>query len=507
MLQRAPEEALRILHAAINRALTGDEDLPTLFKDGNIFLLFKKGDYDDPRNYRPIVLLSIIYKILTAIVTDRLNRIAEKYHLLDDSQEGFRKLRSTSRQIQSLLWDRDDAEENEKSLYLVYIDFKNAFNSMDLDAIWAWLQAMNVPDIQLLQNIYKGTYCQADTPFGMSAPIFLTRGTKQGDCLSPLLFSLLFNALLTKLSKLNAKEQLGFLNEMGQRKLHRAFADDLALATETRANMQIALTAVEDFCQWSGMRVNASKSEASGWDFRRKLALDTISFMIDNVPLTPLDPANPYKYLGIHCSLTGSFRNEKQHIYSVTANLRDKCKVHPYLTRQIVPVACMLQESWFRYSAAICPWSETELANLYGKWIMGVKDAWHISRSTASAIFAFPEAQGGKTIRQPIVVMIQALMTHIQQLTQHDDDIHQRLIFKWEKMCVKEGSNREDELGKIFQSRLKPVTCPITRLLGACASIGVQITLPTSITGHSIHNTCWQTTHSQKTRSTLWPTG
>ena len=78
---------------------------------------------------------------------------------------------------------------------------------------------------------------------------------------------------------------------MGQRKLHRAFADDLALATETRANMQIALTAVEDFCQWSGMRVNASKSEASGWDFRRKLALDTISFMIDNVPLTPLDPA------------------------------------------------------------------------------------------------------------------------------------------------------------------------------------------------------------------------
>ena len=483
MLQRAPEAALRVLHEAVNKALSGASDLTTVFKNGNIFLLFKKGDYDDPRNYRPIVLLSLIYKILTAIITDRLNHITEKYNLLDDSQEGFRKLRSTSRQIQSLLWDREDAEARSKALYLVYIDFKNAFNSMDLEAIWAWLELMNVPDVALLQNIYKDTFCQVDTPFGLSAPIFLTRGTKQGDCLSPLLFSLLFNTLLKQLSKMNDEEQLGFLNEMGQRNLHRAFADDLSLMTEDRKKMCRALKVVEIFCDWSGMVVNALKSEASGWDFCRKVRLSTASFHVGGTPLTQLDPAKPYKYLGILCSLTGSFKDEKRHIFSAVKTLEERCKTHPYLTRQIVPVACMLQESWFRYSAAICPWTEAELRDLYTKWVACVKAAWRISRSTASAVFTFPEAYGGKTIRQPKVVMIQALMTHIQQLTNHDDKIFARLVFGWEKIYVNEGSNQETELGSVFSERLNPTTCPLERLLGTCGSLGIAVTLPTFITG------------------------
>ena len=491
MLQRAPEEALRVLYEAINKALSGESDLNTVFKNGNIFLLFKKGDYDDPRNYRPIVLLSLIYKILTAIVTDRLNHIAEKYNLLDDSQEGFRKLRSTSRQIQSLLWDREDAEARAKTLYLVYIDFKNAFNSMDLEAVWAWLDLMNVPDVTLLKNIYKDTFCQVDTPFGMSAPIFLTRGTKQGDCLSPLLFSLLFNTLLRQLSQLNEDEQVGFLNEMGKRTLHRAFADDLSLMTEEEKKMQLALKVVESFCRWSGMAVNALKSEASGWDFAKKLRLSTARLIINGIPLTQLDPSKPYKYLGILCSLTGSFQEEKQYIRSTIKNLKEKCKTHQYLTRQIVPVVCMLQESWFRYSAAICPWTEAELKDLYIDWIACVKEAWHISRSTAGAVFTFPEEQGGKTVRQPKAVMIQALMTHIQQLTNHEDSILERLRFKWRQIEILEGSDQEAELGQNFCKRTKLSRCPITRLLSTCSDIGVTVTLPTAITGSKEAKPTW----------------
>ncbi len=45
-----------------------------------------------------------MYKVLSAIITDRLYRLTERYGLLDSSQEGFYRLHSTQRQVQNLQW-------------------------------------------------------------------------------------------------------------------------------------------------------------------------------------------------------------------------------------------------------------------------------------------------------------------------------------------------------------------------------------------------------------------
>ena len=78
---------------------------------------------------------------------------------------------------------------------VTFLDFANAFNSVDHAALWKWLKTLGVPDVDLLEDIYTNSYYQAETVHGTTARIFLTRGTKQGDGLSPLLFSLLFNFL------------------------------------------------------------------------------------------------------------------------------------------------------------------------------------------------------------------------------------------------------------------------------------------------------------------------
>jgi hypothetical protein len=137
-------------------------------------LLYKnKGEPTEVRNFRPVVLLSAVYKLLTAVITSRLTGIAEKYGLLDDNQEGFRPCRSTHRQAQSLYWDRCDAAERKQRLYVAFIDFANAFNSIDHEALWYWLELLHVPDVPLLRQVYRGSFFQADTPYGLSAPIFL----------------------------------------------------------------------------------------------------------------------------------------------------------------------------------------------------------------------------------------------------------------------------------------------------------------------------------------------
>ncbi|XGW34775.1 hypothetical protein V3C99_018637, partial [Haemonchus contortus] len=48
--------------------------VPTSWKTSKTVLLYKKGDPDDIGNYRPICLLSVIYKLFTRVILNRIGR-------------------------------------------------------------------------------------------------------------------------------------------------------------------------------------------------------------------------------------------------------------------------------------------------------------------------------------------------------------------------------------------------------------------------------------------------
>ncbi len=85
---------------------------------GLICFMLKKEDVLHTAGYRAVCLLDTVYKLLTGIITDRLYRLAERHGLLDSSQEGFCRLHSTQRQVQSLHWAIQDAAERREILLL-----------------------------------------------------------------------------------------------------------------------------------------------------------------------------------------------------------------------------------------------------------------------------------------------------------------------------------------------------------------------------------------------------
>ena len=115
-----------------------------------------------------------------------------------------------------------------------------------------------MPDVDLLQSLYRESSYVADLPYGQSASIPLTRGTMQGDKLYPLLFDLIFNCLLLALRATGIAHRL--LTVL--RTPARGFADDLVLCTVSPEDMGRLHTTVADFCQLSGMRVKLQKSVA-----------------------------------------------------------------------------------------------------------------------------------------------------------------------------------------------------------------------------------------------------
>ena len=65
------------------------ESLTKDMNDARLAIIYKKGCTDLPQNYRPIALLSVIYKLLPSIIQKRISSKMDR--VLDKNQFGFRR--------------------------------------------------------------------------------------------------------------------------------------------------------------------------------------------------------------------------------------------------------------------------------------------------------------------------------------------------------------------------------------------------------------------------------
>ena len=68
--------------------------VPSEWKEANITPLFKKGSRNKPKNYRPVSLTSVVYKLLETLIRDHMVEFLVKHKLINTSQHGFLKSKS-----------------------------------------------------------------------------------------------------------------------------------------------------------------------------------------------------------------------------------------------------------------------------------------------------------------------------------------------------------------------------------------------------------------------------
>ena len=271
-----------------------EECVPSDWKDGHIVKIPKKGDLRDCKNYRGIMLLSTPGKVLNRILLERLQKgLDEK---LRENQAGFRENRSCGDQTATLRIIIEKSIEWNTSVYVNFIDFEKAFDSVDREMLWKLTAHYGIPAkiTNIIRSTYQGMRCQVLHEGCISEPFEVLTGVRQGCLLSPLLFLLCVDWIMIQVT---CNSRTGIQWSMTEQLEDLDFADDLALLAHTQQQMQEKSGKLEDTAALLGLKTNSSKTKVMRINSN------------NNTPITmnqnQLEEVASFTYLGTIISVDG----------------------------------------------------------------------------------------------------------------------------------------------------------------------------------------------------------
>ena len=105
--------------------------IPSIWKKSKVKCLHKKGSKLDCGNYRPISLLSIPSKLMESIICSNLDNHLENHNLLNESQWGFRKQRSTVLALFNMTEKWRKLLDKNHYIGILFLDYRKAFDSVN----------------------------------------------------------------------------------------------------------------------------------------------------------------------------------------------------------------------------------------------------------------------------------------------------------------------------------------------------------------------------------------
>ena len=224
--KEAGEESQKLLLTIMQNAYR-QETVPAEWQRGVISPIFKKGDKAFCENFRGISLLSHCGKLFSSIIERRLRVHVE--HRLGEWQYGFRPGRSTLDLIFVMKMIMEKNWEWGRDKFCLFIDMEKAFDRVPRKILWKIMSEppYSVPKklIKVIKNIYSNSVIKVRKGDAETDWFDIKAGVRQGDGLSPLLFTIFMEKCIRETNPQPNQQVL-------------AYADDVAVMMDSVQELQ-----------------------------------------------------------------------------------------------------------------------------------------------------------------------------------------------------------------------------------------------------------------------------
>uniref|UniRef100_R4GAU6 Reverse transcriptase domain-containing protein n=1 Tax=Anolis carolinensis TaxID=28377 RepID=R4GAU6_ANOCA len=273
--------------------IRNQKKMPDTWKEASITVIHKENnDPEEVKNYRPISLLNIDYKIFSNIIADRLKKFLTNW--IKDDQVGFLPNRHIKDNIRIVL-DLIEYYEanNQREMIFLAIDAEKAFDRVNWNFFKFLAQELDMGYYfqNILETIYQNQTAKIIINGQETDQIEIQKGTRQGCPLSPVIFIMTLEVLLNKIRE--DKELQGTVIQGTHYKV-RAYADDLICFIEDPVTKgEKWIETIKEYGDLAGFKMNISKTKALAKNIQKKKQ-DRITEQL-GVQITP-----KIKYLGIN---------------------------------------------------------------------------------------------------------------------------------------------------------------------------------------------------------------
>ncbi|CAI5464007.1 unnamed protein product [Closterium sp. Yama58-4] len=219
-------------------------------------LLHKKGPADQLGNYRPITLLSTIYKVLAKLLANRLKK--ELHQIVSEDQHGFIPGRCLADAVAVVTDAVDAAGNGGDDWFLLMVDFQKAYDTVARPYLFETMGKPGIPDefIRWTEGLHHGSGTRVVINGWLGERVEMQRGVRQGCPLAQYLFLCALEPLCCKIKE----KGLGVSAEGAEVLSYVGYADDTTLILKGVEQLKEAVKILELFGELSGLKTNKDKS-------------------------------------------------------------------------------------------------------------------------------------------------------------------------------------------------------------------------------------------------------
>ena len=235
--------------------------LPESFREGVVTLLFKKGEVEDIKNWRPITLLNFDFKLFSKILTLRMKTVLnDVIHLDQTCAVAGRRI------TDSLVLVRDAicyARDRDIRLAVLNLDFEKAYDRVSHQYMFSVLKKMGFSEgfLARVGLLYTDIRSKILVNGVLSNAVNVSCGVRQGCPLSPLLFVCCIEPLAQVLRRDARITGLGIPGSGGQETRCVLYMDDVTVLCTDRPSIDRTVNRTEWFGRASGARLNKDKCD------------------------------------------------------------------------------------------------------------------------------------------------------------------------------------------------------------------------------------------------------